>query len=284
MAGAFAGGIAAVLAPSSADRTFFSATAQVVPVVLIALALELRIFGIARRIYRVESRAPSLLEAVRWTLALLMMGVILSAEFVSVDALTSGSADPWVVYLALAWAFVTVALAVVIGPRSRVIPFLAARRITSNEYLVVVAANNDFGERDLRPLMNLLLPDPGVEIYGADSEARRDTRPLEDLMKNPESITGGDGRHTKVVDGRPLVSAGDAFLQHYVVAVQCLRRLSFCDSITTTFLGDGSKRRSCSIRARTSLRQSMFHDLRPRRTDQRTGCQLVGLGRLAGTG
>jgi hypothetical protein len=95
--------------PDEAQSGFFAASAQVIPVLLLALAIEARLFGSARRAL-VDHVWARRMEVLRQAIAFGTVVVLVAAEGQSLYLLReTSSADPWLTSIGLAWGFVTVA-------------------------------------------------------------------------------------------------------------------------------------------------------------------------------
>jgi hypothetical protein len=121
------------LAPHEASEAFYSAAAQIIPVLLLVLAVELRFFRFEAAAFRVRPppRSQSLIEsfeataesaelakAGRTVYAAITLVVLTVGEFAALHPLAQGSAtagNPQWVYAALAGGFVAIATLAVIG-------------------------------------------------------------------------------------------------------------------------------------------------------------------------
>jgi hypothetical protein len=129
--------LAAALSPSEATREFYATAAQIIPVLLLVLAVELRFFRLPHGTFRAAARAmfkpppPSRSRRSRmrldstamaefmgamfglWTLSVLIIG-----EFVALHPIAQGDEDagsPRAVYGAIAAGLAAVAVLAVIG-------------------------------------------------------------------------------------------------------------------------------------------------------------------------
>jgi hypothetical protein len=216
--GVFAGGLAAVCAPDSAGDGFFSTAAQVLPVLLLALAIEARVVG--RGVRRQPDPDITALR-VEWARRLAEAGTVLAllvAEWKAFDAIVDegSSHDPALVALGLAWGFVIVGVLAFVGARPRVEVSMDSQP-KGTVVILEVGMGNVYGDRDVRPLMNLLVPG-GHEIHPCDRDGNLEPRADANfkVLRTPELIEGEAPWDYPAE--RVLLSAGDAVLRHYSVA------------------------------------------------------------------
>jgi hypothetical protein len=190
-------------------------------VLLLALVIELRISGTSRRHFKAVGQMPNAIEVIGRVGAGFMTVALLVGEYqcarVIIDS--PNSPNPWAPALGLGWGFATVAIAASLGARPRLIPTLEARPRPdkTNQFIVQIGASNEFGDKDVSPVMNLLIP-VGVKIYISDQFGHVDPSKEIELLQTHEQIPpSADAEDWKYLFGRPLVSAGDAFVQHYVI-------------------------------------------------------------------
>jgi hypothetical protein len=165
-AGLVAGVAGFVVAPDHADGGFFSTSAQVVPVLLLALALEARLFGSPRRV--LASVASRRLENTRRWLELATLAVLIVAEAQSLWVIrhTHGGGDPAWTVVGLAWGFVAIAAIAVFGTgKPRVTADIVKFSEAEDEIVVQIGLSNEFGDRAVRPLVQFLFG-PGAEVAG----------------------------------------------------------------------------------------------------------------------
>jgi hypothetical protein len=105
--GAATGVVAAVVvAPPSAPPEFFLVTAQVLPIVLLALVLEARVFGTGPRRFPPAEKTARLIDAAACAPRFYSSSPFVAAEWKAIDALTERGAplnDPALEYFTLAW-------------------------------------------------------------------------------------------------------------------------------------------------------------------------------------
>jgi hypothetical protein len=217
-----AGGLAAVLAGTlfggQEGKSFFSVTAQVVPVLLLALAFEARLIGTARH-YPGQERLATTLESLRRWAAYGMLAVLVAGEWQSLDGLADGGPnDSSLVYAAIAWGFVTVAVVALTGiARPRLTGslswFAPASPTDDRDVVLQVEVGNQFGDRDIRPLMNLLMPE-GTRVQSSDQDGNTAGRPPVDLLKTPEAIDERFERSVYPAEAI-LLTAGDHLVRCY---------------------------------------------------------------------
>lgn len=220
-AGALVGVVVAVVFPSETDSgELFGATAQILPVLLLALALEARVFGIHPRRQPPGDKIARRLEDTRALLGLATVVVLLVGELHALWALGNNSAEPrsaWIEYGVLAWGFTTVGLLAIIGlGRPRIEARLEWRQPPGppNRVVVEVGASNEYGDKDVAPIMDFLIPDE-LSIDRCDGHGNVDrhspvaTRPL------TWSYAGVQEWHYPAE--RLLVSAGDATIRNFSI-------------------------------------------------------------------
>jgi hypothetical protein len=123
--GFLAGVVAAWVSPRSTEsRGFFALAAQVLPVLLLALAIEARVFGIFPRRAAQGDKLARTMEQARWWLGVGTVIVLLVGELHALWALSNDPAErtAWIEYGALAWGFTTVGTLAILGlgrPRTR---------------------------------------------------------------------------------------------------------------------------------------------------------------------
>jgi len=109
--------LSSLLAPRDATMEFFRTTAQVIPVLVLVLLLEMRLFDL-RALVGADIAKHQFMGAWASLYALMILGFLLAAEFVALHPLSTGkaadgSAD--FVYGALATGFVAVAILGLLG-------------------------------------------------------------------------------------------------------------------------------------------------------------------------
>ncbi|MEA2364580.1 MAG: hypothetical protein QOI32_92 [Thermoleophilaceae bacterium] len=174
MAPVAVGGVAAaivvlVFAEAEAEETFFSVSAQVLPVILLALVIEARAVGAP--VMRAPKRMPlgRLLERVRRVLEGVLVVALLAAEGYALDIISDareGPADPWVVWLGLTWGFVTAAVLTVLGTKRPRATIDVKSETTSDGHTIVrLALGNQFGDIDVAPVLNMYLQPGHGRVY-----------------------------------------------------------------------------------------------------------------------
>jgi len=220
LAGAVAGVVAAwCIAPADAGRDFFSVTAQVLPVLLLGLALEARIFGATRRLFPPDERRARFLESVRVVLEYATVLALVAGEWQSVDALTDtadATRDPTLTYLALAWGFVAIAALAVRGAgRARITAEVQQVEATGPNVFLRVALSNVYGDHDLHPLVNMLVP-PDAKVIRSDADQHVATANELKTLPLTEQVCGG--AKWRYISERPVLTAGDADITYYHVS------------------------------------------------------------------
>jgi hypothetical protein len=206
---------------------YFGVVAQILPVLLLALAIEARAFG-GRARRNVDDERNDRRHYCAGTMELgrqyfLNAGtvlVLLAAEVVGLIQLSSndpGTHQVWLQNAALAWGFMTVAALALIGQGApRLIAALETKPHTDTSVVVQVGASNEYGDKDVSPLLNFLVPN-GVSIdpCDADGNRSRERTPGLHIFHANEEIAGiSDWNYPSQ---RLLVSAGDATVQHFLL-------------------------------------------------------------------
>lgn len=219
--GALAGTLAAVLFPSDTRSVeFFGVAAQVLPVLLLALAIEARLFGIRPRRHAVGDKVARRLDDARVVLGFGTVVVLLVGELHALWTIGSDSTErriAWVEYGALAWGFTTVAVLAVQGlGRPRLTATLKWRQPPGppNRVLVEAGGSNEYGDKDVMPVLNFLIPD-GLSVHRCDAYGNID--PAAPLTTLPVSWEYAGIKDWNYPSERLLVSAGDATLRYFSV-------------------------------------------------------------------
>lgn len=169
--GALAGAFAAWRAPDAATDQFYTTSAQILPVLLLVLAIEARIFGRPIRLLPKGDMAARRIEYLRRVLEGGTLFVLLIAEWAALDAILKdggGIRDPAWVYFGLTWGFFTASTLAFMGSgRPRVTMELKARPIGEHGLLVEVSCGNVHGDKPITGTMNLLFPE-GRALWRAD--------------------------------------------------------------------------------------------------------------------
>jgi hypothetical protein len=228
-AGALAGVAAVIAMPHTTEGTdYFSVVVQVLPVLLLALAIETRAFGgRARRNLDDERSDPR-----HYCAGTMELGrqiflnpatvlVLLAAEMLGIDQLVGSDGETheiWLQNAALGWGFTTVAVLALIGQGA---PRLTATLETKLQYsdnamVVELGASNEYGDKDVAPVMNFLVPN-GVTIHVCDVNGNKDGKRSDamQVLHTSEKIAGiGDWNYPS---RRVHVSAGDAAIEHLLL-------------------------------------------------------------------
>jgi hypothetical protein len=151
-------------------------------------------------------------------LSVAMVGVLILAEIQAIFLL--GEAEELkapLQYGALTWGFTTVALIAVLGvERARVTTTLRWYQRASSASSVVVecGASNEFGDKDITLLLNLLVPN-GLSIHRCDAHGNIEPGDLKTLPLRDEEIEGVSSWNYP--SEYVLVSAGNAALRYYLL-------------------------------------------------------------------
>ena len=226
------GAIAGVIAVAAMPRTtegaeYFGVVVQIVPVLLLALAIEARVFGgRARRNLdderndRRHYRAGTMELGRQCFLNPGTVLVLIAAEIHGVVQLSlhdAGTHQVWVQNAALAWGFTTVAALALVGQGApRVIATLQTKPHTDTSAVVQIGASNEYGDKDVSPVLNFLVPND-LSIHSCDANGNRSrerTLGLQ-ILHTDEEIAGIS--HWNYLSQRLLVSAGDATVQHLLL-------------------------------------------------------------------
>jgi hypothetical protein len=226
--GLLAGVAAAAAMPHTADGAgYFGVVVQVLPVLLLALAIEARAFGgRARRNLGDERNRPrhysaGMMETGRHIfLNPATVLVLIAAEIhglIQLSANDSGAHQIWLQNGALVWGFTTVAGLALIGHGApRLIATLETKPHSASSVVVEVGASNEYGDKDVTPVMNFLVPN-GVSIAACDANGnqnRERTIALQVLHTTEEIASIRDWNYPSQ---RMLVSAGDAAVEHLLL-------------------------------------------------------------------
>ena len=146
--------------------------------------------------------------------------VLIAAEIhglVQLSADAPGTHQVWVENAALAWGFTTVAVLAFVGRGApRVIGTLRTKPHTDTSVVVEAGGSNEYGDKDVAPVLNLLVPN-GVSILACDANGNRSRERTLDLqiLQTEENIAGV--RSWNYPAERVLVSAGDATVRHFLL-------------------------------------------------------------------
>jgi hypothetical protein len=226
--GFVAGVVAGAALPHTTEGVqYFGIVAQIVPVLLLALAIEARAFGGRARRNLVDERndkrhycAGAMEMGRQYFLNAGTVFVLIAAEVQALAELASNDAGThhvWLQNAALAWGFTTVAALAFVGQGApRVIAALETKRHDNTSVVVEAGASNEYGDQDVSPLLNFLVP-RGVRIDACDANGNRNrerTIALQ-VLHTHEEIAGISDWHFP--SERVLVSAGDATLRHFLL-------------------------------------------------------------------
>ena len=202
--------------PSDGDSDFFAAAAQVVPVLLLALAVEARVLSLGLR--WTDDRVSNALELTRLALTGATVAGLGVACLLSLSALEDSGASSEFVFGAVAWAVgaITGYALLGLGSRPRVTLRLVWRQTPGppNTGILRVGMGNRFGERDIEPILTVLIP-KGLSIARCDQDGQAlpvTTPPI--FLETPEAIEGDSGPWIYPTK-RVLLSAGDSTLAFF---------------------------------------------------------------------
>ncbi len=223
-AGLVGGAVGFVVAPARADAGFFSTSAQVVPVLLLALVIEARVFGSPRR-HRLGSRTADGVETARRVLEAVTVLVLVVAEARALLVIRNdfSSADPTLTYVGLAWGlFAIAAIAVVGAGKPRVTAAIEVVHRGKDEVIVRIGLSNEFGDRTARPLVNYLFS-VEAEVWKTtpDGSERSDAQ----LWLTAPVVVRDKIVSCKFASARPELTPGDAELKHYAVRTTAAKTL-----------------------------------------------------------
>jgi hypothetical protein len=226
------GAVAAIAAGAAMPHTtkgtgYFSVVVQILPVLLLALAIEARLYGGRARRNERDERA----DRRHYCAGTMELGrqyflnpgtvlVLIAAEAQALVQLAWNDAGPhqiWVQNAALAWGFTTVAALAWVGQGApRVIATLQTKPLTATSTVVEAGASNEYGDKDVSPVLNFLVPN-GVSIDACDANGNRNrerTLGLQILHTDEEIAGHSDWNYPS---RRLLVSAGDATVQYFLL-------------------------------------------------------------------
>jgi hypothetical protein len=225
--GAVTGVIAGLAMPRTTEGVqYFGVVAQILPVLLLALAIEARLFGgRARRNVNDERNdrrhycAGTMELGRQHFLNLGTVLVLLLAEVVGLIQLSSnhpGTHQVWLQNAALVWGFATVAALAFIGQGApRLIASLEMKPHTDTSVVVQAVASNEYGDKDVSPLLNFLVPN-GVSIDACDANGNPIAEPTGlRILHTHEELAGVSD--WKYPSRRLLVSAGDATVDYFLL-------------------------------------------------------------------
>ena len=217
--GAAIGVVAAVVvAPPSAPPEFFLVTAQVLPIVLLALALEARVFGTGPRRFPPAEKTARLIDAARLCTQVLLVISFIAAEWKAIDALTvrgSPLNDPALEYFTLAWGFVTVGAVALIGTGRPRVKARLSGWVQGRFVVVELGMSNEYGERDVQPTMTFLVP-AEHEIEACDQHGNPEPHSMLRVRTTPEVIDG-EGPWWYVAE-RVALAAEESVVKYFAVA------------------------------------------------------------------
>jgi hypothetical protein len=204
-----------VLPTSTRSQDFFAVAAQVIPVLLLALAIETRVFGFGRGVAR--DAVSRWLYYARLVLSIALLVMFIWAEAGAVEALADGAGvhPCWPQNVALIWGVMTVG-GIALGGigRPRLEATVKWRQVSPNGVIIEASASNVHGDKDVTPLMNLLFAE-GLSIGRSDGYGNLDSNAVPEVLPLPQPdgiVSAGS-----YVTDRLLVTAGDATVRYYVV-------------------------------------------------------------------
>jgi hypothetical protein len=223
--GLAAGCIGFVAAPNDAAQGLFGAIAQIVPVLLLALVLEARIFGgpVRRQPEQADPGVAIALGYARKTLEYLTVAALVAAEWQAVHTVAIGEGgDPRWVYASVTWALVTIAILAAVGARPRITASISWRP-DARRWIVELGLGNVYGDKDVEPIVNFLVP-KGHSIDECDQEGRFGEPPgphSPHLLATTEAVDGEDIEFD-YVGRRVVLTPGDSALTYYSVCMNDL--------------------------------------------------------------
>lgn len=220
--GAAAGIVALLLAPGHAGTDYYTVAAQVVPVLLLALAIEARAFGGRVRRFPGGWSLAQAVEWARWFLGLGIVAALIASEWCALRALINGGGarDPGVVYLGLAAGCITVAALAFLGARPRVTATVTWKVRDATSVIIRAGMGNQYGDREITPLMNLLVSGGASIVNECDEEGTRKYEPEQiELLSTVEPYDRGEPITWKYAFRRERLTAGDATVAHYLLGL-----------------------------------------------------------------
>lgn len=204
--GLLAGVAAGAAMPRTTEGTgYFGVVVQVLPVLLLALAIEARAFSSRARVDADEGTEGPRFDAGTMEMARQVLlnpatvVVLIAAEiegFVRLSGDDSGTHQIWLQNAALVWGFTTVAALALIGQGApRLIATLESRLYDDSSIVVEVGASNEYGDKDISPVMNFLVPD-FISIHVCDVNGNLDAARSAALTGPPHRR--GDRRHQRL--------------------------------------------------------------------------------------
>lgn len=167
----------------AAGKEFFSVAAVVIPVLLLARAVETNPLGLWRRQFPHAACAAQWWEWIRYGADIFVLVAILLGEAIAIvetGTLAEKSFNFPLVGGALAAGFVLVAVSAIgVRPQARINGSVTSQRIGKKTVLVSVGVGNIFGDKDSFPLLNFLVPED-VEVLevGPNGKAGKRVRTL----------------------------------------------------------------------------------------------------------
>jgi hypothetical protein len=236
---------------------FFSATAQIVPILLLALAIDARFFASVPRA-RHGDVAAQRIEMVHRLLEGATVLVLLAAEIQSLaDLRNADGGDPWLTVSGISWGFAAIAAIAFRGTgRARVNASLeiAGEVDIAGEsqpgIILRLGASNEFGDRELEPLLNTLIG-PGVDVYDWNHAEQKVGKKYEFPLSAPVVI---DGKTVECLyaDQRVALSAGDVAVSHVLLRMRADEVLVVMRLDHVEFMG-GRVERAAFVRRGPSL-------------------------------
>jgi hypothetical protein len=219
--------VGAALPHTTEGVGYFGIVAQIVPVLLLALAIEARAFGGRARRNLVDEGndkrhycAGTMEMGRQYFLKAGTVLVLVAAEVQALVQLASNNAGThqvWLQNAALAWGLTTVAALAFVGQgAARLIATLETSPHSNMSAVVEVGASNEYGDKDISPVLNFLVPN-GVSIHACDPNGNkhRERSLAMQVLHTSEQIAGvSDWTYPTE---RLLVSAGDATVRHFVL-------------------------------------------------------------------
>lgn len=203
------------VAPSDAAESFFSVSAQVVPVILLALVIEVRAVGTGIMRASPELTGPRLIERARRVLEGMLIAALLLAEGHALDVVgenPAGQGDPRLVWPGLVWGFTTVAVLAVFGTRRARPELQIESELRDTAVKVTITAGNRYGDKDVNALLNVYV-EPG---HGDIQKCRADGSNAVDV-RTSKSTEPGEVKDWTVLDERLPLTAGDWGYLYYLI-------------------------------------------------------------------
>jgi len=208
-----------LVAPERAGEAFFSASAQIVPVLLLALVLEARLFASPRRV-RAPTSVAHMANLARQALGFANPVVLLAAEAQSLWMIRDGNdgGNPWLTAVGIGWGLVTIVGIAIVGTagRARVTATIKVEEVTAHGVTIEVGFSNEFGDRAVRPVLNILFDSTVAESVRRRNDDGEWAGPRL-LLNATATLSDGTTVRCRYNAQRAELTPGDASVTHFLL-------------------------------------------------------------------